>query len=704
MKLGSNPYLILFIVLISVGVMSVYAITITLGGDVTVTGDMNVIGAITSPTTDTMGTDLTSLDIRVTTLESGCTPSTEVCDGIDNDCNGQVDENFPTLGNTCVAGIGVCGMQGFLVCNIAQDDVECNATAGSPVTEVCDGLDNDCDGQVDNGVLTLATSCGSCGIDCTAISTVNAADSCDSSGTPVCDFTCDAGFIDQNGLASDGCEFQLDAVGIYVSETDGSAVDTVGCGSGSISTPCATITFGLGRAQAESKTTVYVADGFYNESITLVSGINLLGGYEPTTWTRHTSSTLTIVQGNSGDTHKATVTANSITTSTTLDGFIIVGQDNPTGGGNSYGIRIIDSDSALVVSNNKVFSGSAGLGTAGSAGTDGVLGVGGSAGASGFSTGQDPCLGSNDRQFSNGGVRSCSGDVVNGGTGGGNSCSPVFQTETSGTDGSTGQPGAGGSGGAAGAGGDAGDDARLENSGSTCNVTGVILGGVDGTNGLDGASGTGGTGCASPSGSVSGGHWQGVSGGAGTAGGNGGGGGGGGAGGGSDSGSGVSDDGLGGHGAGGGSGACGGTFGSGGTAGGGSFGIFVTGGSSAPSISNNEIRLGNGGIGGAGGNAGVGGIGGSGFAAPAAGPFCTGDAGAGGDGGDGGNGGGGGGTCGGVSYGIYTFSVPGDLTSLTTGNTFITIGSPGAGGAGGLSLGNNGGNGLTGSQASTSFN
>jgi len=764
MNLGSKPYLILFIVLIAGGVTAAYAITITLGGDVSITGALAVIGAITSPTTDTMQTDLTSLDTRVTNLETGCTPSTELCDGIDNDCDTMVDEDFPTLNNICNVGVGVCAAQGFLICDIAQTGTECSvtagagsaelcdgldnncdgstdetfptlgqtcsagagvcetpgfiecdgaqtgtqcsATAGSGSTEVCDSLDNNCDGTVDEGFLNAGkydqdANCGTCGIDCTGISTPNAADTCDSTGTPICVFSCDTGFLDVNGLAVDGCEFTVDSDGIYVSETDGSASDVSGCGSGSISAPCATITFGLGRAVAETKSTVYVADGFYNESITLVAGIDLLGGYEPGTWTRHVSTTLTIIQGNSGDTHKATVTAISITSSTTFDGFIIIGQDNPTPGGNSYGIRILGSDSTLVISNNQIFTGTGGLGTVGSAGTNGANGVAGAAGASGFFTSQDPCTGGNDRQFSNGGVRSCSGDVVNGGNGGGNSCAPVFDTETSGTDGSTGQAGAGGSGGAAGAGGDAGDDARLTNSGSTCDIPSSTRDGADGGVGSDGTSGNGGTGCASPSGSVSSNHWVGGVGFTGTSGGNGGGGGGGGASGGSDSGSGVSDDGLGGHGAGGGSGACGGTLGNGGSlAGGGSFGIIVVGGT-IPSISNNEIRLGNGGIGGSGGNAGVGGVGGNGFAAPAAGPFCIdGAVGAGGDGGDGGHGGGGGGACGGVSLGISTFGVGGDLSGLATGNTFVTIGSAGSGGSGGLAFGGSDGTaGQTGTQA-----
>jgi len=78
------------------------------------------------------------------------------CDGIDDDCDGDVDEDYLPLEITC--GVGGCEAVGTTTCVDGVVGEEC--TPAEPSAEVCDGIDNNCDGDVDEGDPGSGAQCG----------------------------------------------------------------------------------------------------------------------------------------------------------------------------------------------------------------------------------------------------------------------------------------------------------------------------------------------------------------------------------------------------------------------------------------------------------------------------------------------------------------------------------------------------------------
>jgi hypothetical protein len=114
------------------------------------------------------------------------TPTSETCNGMDDDCDGVVDNGLGTI--SC--GQGACAR----TVQACVDGQPQTCTPGMPTAETCNGVDDDCDGMVDNGSPTVL---------CPLTSEV-ATTACTSGACHI--VTCSAAAFDVDGRYDDGCE------------------------------------------------------------------------------------------------------------------------------------------------------------------------------------------------------------------------------------------------------------------------------------------------------------------------------------------------------------------------------------------------------------------------------------------------------------------------------------------------------------------
>jgi Sulfatase-modifying factor enzyme 1/Putative metal-binding motif len=166
----------------------------------------------------------------------------EICDGLDNDCNGVVDDGFDLTSDT--SNCGSCGtvcslvnasakcmpVMGFPTCvvdtcmpgtsdldKLAQNGCEYTCPVNPPTAEICNDKDDNCDGQINEGNpgggVPCSTTCpgGTCMGECTAGTTLCAGSVliCVAGNGPTLE-VCDGKDNDCDGIVDNGFNFQTD--------------------------------------------------------------------------------------------------------------------------------------------------------------------------------------------------------------------------------------------------------------------------------------------------------------------------------------------------------------------------------------------------------------------------------------------------------------------------------------------------------------
>jgi hypothetical protein len=180
-------------------------------------------------------------------VANSCTPNPPLsaddtnCNNIDDDCSGEADEDYQSLNTNC--GTGVCAATGATSC--VEATVVDSCTPGAPTSSddtTCNGIDEDCSGQADEDYQSLNTSCGT-GL-CAATGTTscvvgNVANSCTPNPPLSADDTnCNNIDDDCNGEADEDYQSLNTNCGTGVC----AAAGTTSCSAGSVADSCAPTT------------------------------------------------------------------------------------------------------------------------------------------------------------------------------------------------------------------------------------------------------------------------------------------------------------------------------------------------------------------------------------------------------------------------------------------------------------------------------
>jgi len=181
------------------------------GAETCKTGDSRACGS--SKGECQQGTQQCGADLTYGPCQNAIGPGDEVCDGKDNDCNGEIDEPAHLKSTPCDLQAGVCAGSHH-ACSVGAeqpcDDFSYGFDYEQGSETLCDGLDNDCDGKTDEG---LDEDHDGWGVDVDCVEGSGDCDDWNASINPGATETCNGRDDDCNGIVDDGTSAWICAAG-----------------------------------------------------------------------------------------------------------------------------------------------------------------------------------------------------------------------------------------------------------------------------------------------------------------------------------------------------------------------------------------------------------------------------------------------------------------------------------------------------------
>jgi hypothetical protein len=229
---------------------------------------------------------------------------------------------------------------------ILPDVVTVDAVDSTPVCtatgpEVCNGIDDDCNGVVDDGIPVTPCGVGACRVTPAAACSGGKLATCTPGTAGTSDTTCDGIDDDCNGVVDDGCI--TCARYVLLGATGGTGL-TAASPLGSIQAAITSLAGATGKvcvaANAPGGTCTATV---YNERVNMAEGASVFGGFKPgTTWTRGDPTCVTTITDppTASPAGLGVYFTHTITNATQLDGFTINGATFTSAFTTSVGVTI----------------------------------------------------------------------------------------------------------------------------------------------------------------------------------------------------------------------------------------------------------------------------------------------------------------------------------------------------------------------------